>query len=281
MKSAKSNYAIIFSVENKHEGGSPDRSSTYEKMAIALTKSIRQHMPDVDVYCGCFTNNTLSDFAKQHFAQNNINVYEDMQFAKIGKDDSYMFLRSFTKHYFATRLLSRYDYLVYVDIDVLFLKPIEFDFDPASDVALVDTMPDWVVDFLSEYMEPLNVPLLYNWLDVVNKYNQHVFDMNYADPAILKDHMADIVVSQRLHDSDLKLIEQQIGGYHCVKPLTDKSVAYHYDSLGYAGSLYHLKPLYPKVYKQYKMLFEKVLNVPITNQEGYWEEVRDRYYERG
>jgi hypothetical protein len=279
MNSIKSTFAIVFSVENKHEGGSPDISSTYEKMAIALSRSIRQCMPDVDVYCGCFTNNILSGLARKYFKQYSIEIIEDLCFDNIGDDDSYMFLRSFTKHYFATRLLDHYHYIVYVDVDVLFLRTIEFNFDPTSNICLVDTMPKWVVDFLSEYLITLDVPLLYNWFDVINKHNRHIFDLDYTDSTVLKEHMADIIVSKRIHYSNLQLIEQTVGGYHCVKPICADSIAYHYDSLGYAGTLYHLKQYHPSLYKQYKMFFETILNVPINNQQGYWEQIRDRYYE--
>jgi hypothetical protein len=91
--------------------------------------------------------------------------------------------------------------------------------------------------------------------------------------------MADILVSKRLHSSNLQLIEQTVGGYHCVKPIRADSIAYHYDSLGYAGTLYHLKQHHSSLYKQYRMFFEEILNVPINNQQEYWEQIRDRYYE--
>ena len=269
--------AIVFSVENKRDGISPDESSTFEKMSIALAHSIRQHMPDIDIYCGSFTNNSVSPLARGYFEKFNVNVVQDCIFNDVGNDDSYMFLRSFTKYYFGNLLLARYDYLVYVDIDVLALAPFEFSFDASGPIAVIDTMPPWVTDFLKEYMHDLSVPLLYNWFDIVNKHNLHIFDMDYTDKNILHKHTADIIVSERLHASDLTLIEQTMGGYHCVKPLTKDSLAYHYDSLGYAGTLYHLETTHPKVYTQYKTFFERILNVPVINQVGYWENVRDEY----
>jgi hypothetical protein len=273
-------YAIVFSAENKVEnlvGTSVDNSSPFEKMAIGLAYSIRQHMPDIDVYCGNFTNNKLSSLARLWFAKLKVKYVEDTVFNNIGPDQSFMFLRTFTKDYFAKQLLDSYDYIVYLDIDVLMLQPLTFDFDPSSKLVLVDTMPQWTVNYHSRFLKDLNGPLYYNWIEIINHNNKFVFDLDFTDPYVLTAHNTDVLVSNAINSSDLQIIEQYIGGYHCLKPINRDSLLYHYDSLGPAGSLQNLKYYHAADYKKYLELFENTLNTEVNNQEGYWENIAKEY----
>lgn len=273
-------YAIVFSTENKAEnliGHSVDQSSHFEKMAIGLAYSIRQHDRDVDVYCGNFTNNTLSSLARLWFAKLKVKYVQDTVFDNIGKDDSFMFLRTFTKDYFAKLLLDQYDYIIYLDVDVVLLKPLTFDFDPSSSLALVDTMPQWTVNYHSRFLKDLTGPLYYNWIEIVNQHNKFAFDLNWSDPYVLTAHNADVLVSNSLSSSNLRIIEQYIGGYHCLKPVNKDSILYHYDSLGVAGSLHNIKETHPEQYEKYVSFFVDTLNTTITNQPNYWENIAKEY----
>jgi hypothetical protein len=269
--------AFIFSVENKHNKAvHSDGSSTYEKMAIALVTSIREHMPNIDVYCGCFTNNRISDYAKKHFVNLNVNIIEDPIFNNVDSPLTALFLRSFTKHYFANQLLKQYDYLIYSDVDVLILKPLKFKFNPTDPFVIVDTMPEWVKNYQRQYTEIREGNLYYNWFDVINAHNAHIYDIDY-NAAMLHEHMADMETSNNIDQSGLRIIDQDFGGYHCFKPVTEESLVYHYDDLGEEGSLVNIKNTHPLTYIKYRALFEHILHVPVSIKEGHWEEIMRRF----
>ena len=287
-------FAIICSTENQinPRDAVVDGSSTYEKMAILLTQSARAAMPDVDIYLGSFTGNKLSELAKGHFARNNINVVEDTVFPQVcvstpdGRplstlhNDYYThngFLRSFTKHYFAEKLLSQHDYLVYIDNDALIIKPFEFEFDPTDRIIMYEPVPAWSVALMTQYtIKPLSGNLYLNWIDVINNHNKHIFDIDYYSKEAQYDHAADVTVTNRIDQSDLRMIEQTVGGYHCYKPLTKQHCAYHYDSLGAPGTFYMIEDVYPALYKKCKLMLD-VLNVKIENDVDHWERIRDSY----
>jgi hypothetical protein len=272
--------AIVFSSENKVEnlvGHSVDVSSPFEKMAIGLAYSIRQHDANIDVYCGNFTNNKLSSVARLWFAKLKVKYVEDTVFNNIGNDDSFMFLRTFTKDYFAKLLLDQYDYLIYLDVDALVLQPLNFNFDPTSAMVLVDTMPQWTVNYHRQYMKDLTGSLYYNWIEIINQHNKHLFDLNWNDPYTLAEHNADVMVSNSINLSNLNIVEQHIGGYHCLKYVNKDSLLYHYDSFGPAGSLHNLIETHPEQYKKYMDFLVGTLNTTINNQPGYWENIAKEY----
>lgn len=273
-------FAIIFSVENRKHWDQDFKSdmTLYEKMAIGLSDSIRQHMPNVDVYCGNFTHHTLSDSFKSHLKRYNINICEDLIFPNLTPATYNLFLRSFTKDYFAKKLLGQYQYLVYVDIDVLVLKPFEFSFDPTDPIVTVTTVPKYVKQHQKRFTKlPLDTTLFYLWMDVINPHNAWLFDLDYNDPEILYDHNLDVILSNKILISGLKILEQDFGGYHC-EYLPDKSsLAYHYDGLTSEGSLYILKDTHPSIYKKYVFFFEKVLNAVIENEPGKWERIKAEF----
>ena len=266
-------YAIIFSAENRviKDTFDSNGSAPNEKMAIGLAYSIRQFHQDIDVYCGCFTQNTLSKYTQDWFKKLNVTYIEDPVF----NTDSTVscFLRTYCKDYFAERLLDQYDYLIYVDWDVVQLAPITFNFNPMSPLVIVDTMPQWVLNYHKEFLPNLKTQLYYNWIDIINPYNRHLFSMDWTDPAIINYHNSDVLLSNRIADSQLQIIEQDIGSYNVSKPLTDRTLFHHYDTLGPDGSFYKIKELYPELYQKYFLFFEKVLNIKVQNQPGYWEDV--------
>jgi len=268
------NYAIIFSVENKQGADveiGADGSSGYEKMAIGLAYTIRLQMPEVDVYCGSFTNNQLSNEAQKHFNNLNVKIISTNDFLNLGKDDSYMFLRTYTKDFFAKKILKNYDFLLYVDVDTVFLNPVNFNFDPTEKIILTETMPNWVKNYHKEFLQGFHGNLYYNWVDIINHHNSHIFDFNWNEDEIKLHHMADRLVSERIAKSNLTKIEQNFGGYHFIKELNKDSIIYHYDSFDSSGSLYNLKKYHSLNYRKYLFIFEKILDVKINNQENYWE----------
>lgn len=272
-----SKQAIIFSVENKHNRAvHSDGSSTYEKMAIALVASIREHMPNVDIYCGCFTNNGISEYARKYFEKFNVNVIEDVVFNNVDTPLTAMFLRSFTKDYFAKRLLKQYSYLIYTDVDVLILKPLEFPFNPVDPLVVVDIMPEWVKNFQRQYTNIPDGNVYYNWIDIINNHNAYIYDIDYQGEN-LHEHSADILITRRIDESNMRIIDQDFGGYHCFKPVTADSLVYHYDDLGEQGSFSNLRTTHSSTYIKYKTFFEHILRVPVSTKEGYWEEIMKNF----
>ena len=263
------NYAIVFSVENK-------KKLNYEKLSIILSTSIREHLPDIDVYCGCFTSNTISDETKKHLKKLNVNIQEFDIFNERDGDDSF-YLRLYTKYFFSKTLLNSYDYLVYVDVDTLFLKPLNFDFDPLDNIVLVETIPNWVKKHESKNTYVPEGNLYYNWIQILNHKNKFLYDIDFSDISFLESKMADSFISKRIDNSGLKLIEQNIGANHCLKPITEKTQIIHYDDLDYDGCFIDLEDLYPETYKKYKLLIEQILNLKITNIKDYYKNIRDLY----
>ena len=266
-------FAIVFSVENKGQGPFVD----FEKMAVVLATSIRNCMPSVDSYCGVFTQRYISPSVENHLARLNVNLIYDNLFNSNTRPVD-LFLRSFTKHYFANKLLDQYEYLVYIDVDALFLKPLEFDFDPTGPIALVDEMPDWVKNFENTYTNTGDSSrLYYNWIDIINQHNRYIFDLNYHDKTTVFEKNTDVIISKRINDSGLQKIQQTVGAYHCLHPLTLESQVMHYDDFTASGSLINLQLVRPDIYMQYSMLIEHVLGQKITNQVGFWEERMQQY----
>ena len=259
--------AIVFSVE--HKG-----NSNFEKMAIGLAHTIRTYDKDIDIYCGNFTNNKSSKFGLEWFDKLDVNYVNDTQFDSIDEDDSFCFLRTYCKDYFAKRLLKDYDYLIYLDVDVVQFNPIELNFDPTAPMVLVHTMPDWVRNYHSQFLTNLSGPLYYNWIDIVNDHNQHLYNIDWTDPKNLTNHEADVILSNKINQTELTIVEQTIGGYHTDFMPNKNTVFYHYDDLGDDGSLYLLEAVDAVKYKRITMFFETILNIKITNQPSYWDQFK-------
>jgi hypothetical protein len=262
-------FSIIFTTENRN------LESELEKMSVVLATSIRTTMPDVDIYCGVFTDNKLSYNIVSHLENLNVKIINDNIFYNVKTDN--LFLRPFCQKYFAEKLLDQYEYLVYIDVDCIFLKPLEFNFDPTEPIVLVDHMPKWVKAFESTYTKVTNDALYYNWISIVNNHNKHIFDLDYTDPNILFEKNADIAISKSIENSSLEKIQQTIGAYHCLHPVTLDTQVIHYDDFMEDGSLLNLRPLYLNTYIKYKLLIENVLGVKIRNVDGYWEKIKDMY----
>ena len=262
-------FSIIFTTENR------DLESELEKMSVVLATSIRTTMPDIDVYCGVFTDNKLSPVIVTHLENLNVKIITDTIFYNVKKDN--LFLRPFCQKYFAEKLLDQYEYLVYIDVDCIFLKPLDFNFDPTGSIVLVDHIPQWVKTFESTYTNISNDILYYNWISIVNDHNKHLFDLDYADPNVLFEKNADIAISTSIENSSLEKIQQTIGAYHCLHPVTLDTQVIHYDDFMEDGSLLNLRALYLNTYIKYKLLIENVLGVKLRNVEGYWEKIKDRY----
>jgi hypothetical protein len=138
-------------------------------------------------------------------------------------------------------------------------------------------MPHWKSNYHKDYLTGLNGPLLYNCVEVINNYNKHLYDIDWTDKKNLIKHNADVILSNRILETDLQIVEQNVGGYHFFKPLTKESIFCHYDSLGPEGTLISLKDIDFTKYQKYTMFFEQVLNIKVTNDKNYWINIAEEY----
>jgi hypothetical protein len=264
----KYNFAFVFTVEKT--------KSYLQNASVLLATSIKHNMPDVDVYCGLFTKHIPDQHIIDHLERLEVKIVYD-QMTVHSEPPMNLFMRNFTKNYFAKTLLHEYDYLVYVDVDALMLNPLELDFDPTAGFHYVDQMPDWVKKFESTYTDIPDCNLYYNWIDIININNCHIFDMDYSDPKIQFKKQSEIIVSNRIDQSSLPKIQQTIGAYHCLHPLKYRHQFIHYDSFAEDGTFINLRSVFPDKYTRYKLLLERVLGVQITNEEGVWEQIMKDY----
>jgi hypothetical protein len=163
-----------------------------------------------------------------------------------------------------------------LDIDVVMLKPLEFNFDPTSNIALVEKVPQWVKNYHAVHLKDYPGDIYYNWLGIVNNQNKFIFDLDYKS-LVTFEHLPDVLVSKNINESNLTIIDQHIGGYHCLKTVTPESSLYHYDSFGKSGSLHNIKDTHPAEYTKYLEFFQQTLHVPLAGEPGFWENIAEEY----
>lgn len=246
---------IVFSVE------ASTYEPNYEKMSILLAKSIRDTNPDANIYCGLFTNRTISDSTRKMLHKYNVTIIESIKFEVLDDSVNY-FLRNYTMHYFSNIL----EEFLYVDIDVIVLD----DLKPLyNDCIFVEEVPQHILEREEKYFELPNHRLYYNWYQMVTINNRWLYDMDYSKYKYMKD--SDIEVSRRLSKMT-NLIEQTKGAYYPKHSLND-SLLFHYDGMIDSGSFYKLKDYDLKKYKQYKIFIESVLQMEIDNDDQYWKSI--------
>ena len=163
--------AIVFSIEKNID------EDKYEYMSILLALSILDQMPEVDVYCGIFTNREPDYKVIEALDRYGVKIVKDLQF-KVPDDSINYFLRNYTKFYFSNKmnLLEKYENFVYLDIDVLVLKPL--DFDNFSNKIYTERVPMGIKLLEEEYTGEVNHDLFFNWFDVITIDNKHIYDMD-------------------------------------------------------------------------------------------------------
>ena len=246
-------------------------------MAVGLAYSIRQYEKDIDIYCGDFTNNKINKEALYWLDKFNVKYVNETFFNNIGKNDSFCFLRTFCKNYFAKTILDNYDFLIYLDVDVVQFNKINFNFDPVSPMVLVHTMPNWVKKYHSSYLSELKGFLYYNWVDIINNHNKHLYEIDWSDPKNLVNHNSDVIFSNKIIETKLNVIEQNFGSYHEDFKPNDKTIFHHYDDLGESGSLYLLEEIDSLKYKKIVMFFENILKIKVENNKKYWKDFYMRH----
>ncbi len=253
------NFCIVFSVEKNVD------EPNYEKMAVLLAKSIRDTMPNVDIHCGVFTNRVPSQETIKQLIDLDVGMNFNKKFEVEDESVNY-FLRNYTKYYFS-KLLDKYNYIVYVDIDVIFLKP--FIYQLPKNSVLVEEVPDYIIDKEVKYLRGYKGKLYYNWFDVITKDNKFIFDVDYTKQF---EKESDILVSKNILKSNLNIIHQNIGAYYPKHKLND-STLFHYDGFIDSGSFYELETYSRKLYQKYRLYSERILKFNNNNNKEYWKDI--------
>ena len=252
--------AVIFALEAGID--EPD----YEKMAILLVRSIRDFNPDIDIYCGIFTNRVPDQTTLNSLQAMGVEIYIDKQFY-VEPDSINYFLRNYCCHWFGNYLLDEYDQLIYLDIDVLVLHELDI---PYFSGVWVQPVPDYIKSFERPYIGEVEGNLYYNWFTNINSQNVHVWDIDYSN-TYMKE--SDRLVSQRIDACGITTEKYIFGAYYPDTELKDSTRLFHYDGFIDSGTFYKLQEHRPDLYRRYKIYAEQVMGIKLNNDAHFWEKV--------
>lgn len=256
------NTAIIFSVEANIE------EYKYEYMAALLANSIKSVMPEIKMYCGIFTNRLPDINLIETLERLGVTVIKDIQF-NVEPDSVNYFLRNYTKYYFSNiyNLLDEYEKIIYLDIDVLLLRPLQIN--KLDGYQYAEKVPSCIKKFEEKYTGLVHHNLIYNWFDVIGNENKHIYELDYEAIGICKQ--SDIEISKRIFKSKLELIEMTDSAYYPKRALTLETQLFHYDGFIDSGYFEKLRDTHMAEYRKYKLMATEVFGMKITNEENYWE----------
>lgn len=259
------NRAVVFALD------ASNNEPQYEALSVLLVKSILENSPDIDIYCGVFTQRTPSDKIKALLKDSSVKIIEDPRFLVKPNSINY-FLRNYCCYYFShvNNLLDAYDDFLYIDIDVLVLRNLKSISIPANSV-LVERVPENILEFEKDYIGTIDHALYYNWISVINNTNKHIWNIDYNKNQYLKQ--SDILVSQNINNSDLRIIDQDIGAYYPKRKLVPSTVAFHYDGFIDSGSFWKLEGFFPQMHKKYLAYAKYVLNITQENNKRFWDDI--------
>lgn len=246
--------AVVFSLE------SSDYEPDYEKMAVLLVKSIRDHNKDIDIICGIFTNRIPGIETLDLLLKYDVQIVFDKQF-EVEEDSVNYFLRNYTIFYFD--YLQRTHNVLYLDIDVICLGDLTSVFN--NDAFIVEEVPDYIVQLEQSYIGSIDHKLYYNWVHRLTPESTEVYDIDYNQYQYLKE--SDIEISKRI--ANIPVTNQNFGAYYPKHELSNSSLLFHYDGFIDSGTFYKLQN-HPK-YKLYTLFIDNVLKIKRNNNENYWE----------
>jgi lipopolysaccharide biosynthesis glycosyltransferase len=257
--------AVIFALDNSNN------EPQYEAMSVLLVKSILEYSTKMDIYCGVFTQRTPGERVEMLLKDAQVNMVYDQKFT-VEKDSINYFLRNYCCYYFSHEhnLLEEYDKLIYLDMDVLVMRNLVGINIPDNSV-LVERVPDNILEFEKEYIGEIDHPLYYNWMTVVNEQNKFIWDIDYTANRYLKQ--SDILVSQRINNSDLNIVDIDMGAYYPKSVLLPSTIAFHYDGFIDSGSFYKLEQFFPQMYKKYSSYAKYILNITQENDKRFWDDI--------
>lgn len=272
------NPAIIFTAEHSlHE-------DHFEKMACLLAYSIRYFHEDINIYCGVFSDKVLTERTKERLRQLDVTVVEDIIFKDNTIEHKNYMNRSYCQYYFFKNLLCSHDYLIYLDIDVILLKPIDFlemsklggsiiTYDYPKEAIYWDNK---MIQSETTGIEELNIDdkLYFNFIAVINEHNGYIFedvwkgilDFDSYNLKFMTD-FSKIVERSRIN----RVQNPNFAAWYPNLPVTDDTVFFHYDGLHEAGTLNRLKGRTPlhDVYVAYI----REMGIEIESPGFYFEKI--------
>lgn len=235
--------AFVFSVSQN------DVECNYPYLSLILLKSLELTNPGADVHCGILTDKPPQQSLIREL-ERSCNVVVDPQYHVTGHRDYAM--RPATCRYFKY-LLSRYDQLVYLDIDAVVSN--KFDYVLPQGSFLHDTWPEPIIKAVEKCAPKFHT---FPWISIVNASNAFVYGLYTGH------EFWDAVAS-----SDLTLVENDFTTVYPYRPYKPRHLAFHYDGFNYCGYAYMLKllPFYQHL-------------EPIINQYFSFDRIMPFYWER-
>ena len=256
-------FCFIYNIE---QTWNDNVNSHYDIMSILVAQSIREIYPEVDVYASFMSNiNTkLDDKIKYELEKLQVHISYTVDNIDETKDNYYLRHKCIQNF---LHLLNIYDNLVYVDIDTYLLKEIPQNYFQNNSIYIED-VPYNIKKYLEQnYINnyDINLPLFYNWFQIINNTNKFIYDIELDD---ISKH-SDVQITKNILNSELFLIDND-QPYYPKKTIKDNSFIIHYDTFGEEGSLIFIKDIYPKLFFKIKTLLKYKYNVILKNDPKFW-----------
>ena len=244
--------AFIFSVSDN------DAESSYCYLSLLLLESLVATNPGDDVYCAILTDRPpCVKLIKE--LENRCNVIVDPRFRVNGHRN--YFLRPATCGYFS-HLLSRYDQLVYSDIDAVYTNKFTFELPPYSFLH-----EEWTDQILLEVEGRIPEFHTFPWLNIVTDTNKFLYDSFMKDSFDPNEFRFEQFCTD-VKSSGLNLVHNDFTTIYPYRPYQPHHQAFHYDGFIYCGYAFMLKRL--SFYDRLEPIINKYFNfkqiVPF-----YWE----------
>jgi hypothetical protein len=250
--------AIIFAIENSNH------EPNYEYLSCLLAKSIRLFHKDVDIYCGVFSDKSLSKQTINILERLNVKIVHHIHFKKTHSELPNCLIRLFCQYYFYTNLQDKYEYLIYLDVDILLLKPINFNY--MSSIKNNILTYDWPKENL--YLEEKSIKeqstnqidfdidsnFYLNIVNIISKSTGHIIEKTWESINIKTDinnYNWNVKYNSIVDSSNVKKIHNsRIVAFFPNLPVTDETVFFHYDGIHERSTLNRIKDISP-VYSKY------------------------------
>lgn len=233
------------------------KEKNYEYLTLLLLKSLELTNPNIDLYCGLFTDK-LPDEKLLKLIKDKVNIIHDKKF-KVNGNRNY-FLRLYTMYYFTHvyNLLEKYDQVIYVDIDVVFLK--NFNYILPNKSILIETFPNYILKEVDK--KYINKPYFFPWFQILTKDNKFIYDLNYNSDTLQDDYFNAII------ESNLKQIPIEFGALYDYKPLRNDTLVFHHDGFIWMG--YGFKLLDTNFKNDFKPIIDRYFDLNDI-EYYYWE----------
>lgn len=223
--------AIICSIERAPQ------ELQYEEMGPLLAMSIRKFHPTIDIHCGIFSDKEPRDSIIEELRNWDVNIHRHIKFKDPNRTLPNYLLKTYTQYYFYKQLAKEYDYLIYLDIDLVILKPIDFNYLESRNIMIdmskeiqyleddesnIDKSKDFYVNFIHIIRSSDKIEKFYKTIDETNdKYNYNSLTKLYE-----------------FHKTYLNNVyNPRICSYFPNLPINEETIFFHYDGFHECSTL--------------------------------------------